>query len=155
MASETTPVHAPPRITRKLEFDSGHRLQGHESKCRNVHGHRYVAEVMVEADHLDEVGRVIDFGKVKELVGGWLDDRWDHGFLYEAGDPIALWLVDHDQKMFQLDAPPTAENLVVALHRKAAELLAPHDIRVVNVRLYETPNCWADSNSFLPMRSDV
>ena len=28
-------------ITRKLEFDAGHRIPDHNSQCRNLHGHRY------------------------------------------------------------------------------------------------------------------
>ena len=35
-------------ITRKLEFDAGHRVMNHESKCATCHGHRYVLEVTAE-----------------------------------------------------------------------------------------------------------
>ena len=55
-------------ITRRLEFDAGHRVLGHEGKCKNLHGHRYSAEITVTAPDLDGLGRVIDFGVIKEKV---------------------------------------------------------------------------------------
>ena len=54
-----------PTITKKLEFDYGHRVLGHEGKCRHLHGHRGVAEVTVYAPSLDNLGRVVDFGAIK------------------------------------------------------------------------------------------
>ena len=32
------------RITRRLEFDAGHRIPQHDSQCRHLHG-RYVAQL--------------------------------------------------------------------------------------------------------------
>ena len=33
------------RITRRLEFDAGHRIPNHQSQCRHLHGHRYALEI--------------------------------------------------------------------------------------------------------------
>lgn len=131
-------------ITRRLEIDAGHRLMQHESKCRNVHGHRYAFEITVGAEALDEVGRVIDFGKVKQIVGGWLDDNWDHAMIVQEGDPIVDWLKANDQKLYVIASPPSAENLARYFLLAAAKLLAVFGIRVISVRCYETPNCWSD-----------
>ena len=30
--------------TRRIEFDAAHRILNHESKCKMLHGHRYVVE---------------------------------------------------------------------------------------------------------------
>lgn len=133
-----------PEITRRFEIDMGHRLLKHESKCRNTHGHRYVIEVSCLADDLDEVGRVIDFGAVKSIVGQWLDDIFDHGFAAQVGDPIIPFLEANSQKYVVMEDPPTVENLVKVWYEGAAELLEPHNITVTKVRAYETPNCWAD-----------
>lgn len=186
-------------ITRRLEIDAGHRLMNHESKCRNVHGHRYVFEVTVGAENLDGSGRVIDFGVVKQELGGWLDEHWDHGFIYQRGDPVGeamgnpmlcricsqhmsfldgrfqgewataiqcdscryhgpwgatvteaeeRWLRiqgGEAMKTFVLDVAPSAENLSEFFHGIAEGLLHPHGVQVINVRLHETPNCYADS----------
>ncbi|MHB8760606.1 MAG: 6-pyruvoyl trahydropterin synthase family protein, partial [Thiobacillus sp.] len=32
-------------ITRRLEFDAGHRIPNHGSQCRHLHGHRYALEI--------------------------------------------------------------------------------------------------------------
>ena len=133
-----------PPITRRLEIDAGHRLQKHESKCRHVHGHRYVFEVTCAADELDEVGRVIDFSVVKEKVGGWLDEALDHGFIVERSDPIAEMLAPIT-KLYVMPSPPTAENLAVLVLAQARELLEGNGLRVVRVVCYETPNCWAEA----------
>lgn len=141
--------------TRRLEFDMGHRLQRHESKCSRIHGHRYAVELTCEAA-LDAVGRVIDFGKIKEVVGGWIDAELDHRLMLEQDDPICAMIVnglaaesdDVPEEMWPVGVPfsPTAENLARFIAEEAAALLdenAP-GVRLVHVRLYETPNGWAD-----------
>lgn len=131
-------------ITRILEIDAGHRLLRHESKCRNAHGHRYKFEIKM-AGALDDVGRIIDFGVVKSIVGGWLDENWDHGFIVQNGDPLADALIADGSKVFVTTVPPTAENLAAMLADIVAPMLAEKHIRLVNVRCWETPNCFADS----------
>ena len=74
--------------TRRLEWDAMHRIPLHESKCRAFHGHRYAAEITCLAP-LDSLGRVVDFGVVKQLVGGWIDQHWDHTAILMEGDPEA------------------------------------------------------------------
>jgi 6-pyruvoyltetrahydropterin/6-carboxytetrahydropterin synthase len=157
-------------ITRKLEFDAGHRVLGHEGKCRHLHGHRYVAEITCQAPRLDSLGMVVDFSVIKSKVGGWLDANWDHNFICHPEDPIAgLWSLQSSRaesignslrpmkqvadNIFQGKAPfimppeyanPTAENMAAYLYSIAWQLLRTHHIDVTAVRLYETPNCWAD-----------
>jgi len=133
------------RCTRRLEFDAAHRVMRHESKCRNLHGHRYIVALTVEAPELDDVGRVIDFSVLKGVVGRWIDDHWDHGTILCDQDLSLLGLLtDEDWKRYTLPVNPTAENMVEELHRVASDLLDPYGIRVAHVRLYETPNCWSD-----------
>lgn len=133
-----------PVIMRKLEFDAGHRLIKHEGKCRHLHGHRYVAELYVQGD-LDEVGRVIDFSKIKEVVGGWIDERWDHGMILNSEDPIISYFRHYGgTRLYVMDRNPTAENMADELFTIAKGLLSPYNLRVVKVRLWETPNCFAE-----------
>lgn len=133
----------PQRVTRRLEVDAGHRLMRHEGKCRHYHGHRYVFDVTVEAGKLDKVGRVVDFSEVKRLVGGWLDENLDHGMILQHDDSMVDVLKMHGQKLFAMEHAPTAENLSKLVYEQAVRLLkAP--LRVVRVRCWETPNCYAD-----------
>lgn len=90
-------------VIRSHEICAGHRVVGHESKCRHLHGHNYkfhfkVApkvpyKVMDEAEfaalkQLDDVGRVIDFSVVKTTLCQWLEDNWDHKFLHWEKDVL-------------------------------------------------------------------
>jgi 6-pyruvoyltetrahydropterin/6-carboxytetrahydropterin synthase len=141
---------------RKFEFDAGHRVLRHESKCANLHGHRYVAEVVVESGELDGIGRVVDFGFMKELFGGWIDSHWDHNILLHPEDPLAKLPDGYFSDIFDRKDPyimlcgdnPTAENMARELAETCHELLLgqPHlsHVKVVGVCLWETPNCYAE-----------
>ena len=143
------------RITRRLEFDAGHRIPQHDSQCRHLHGHRYAIEVtvsgtVVAADNDPEQGMVADFGSVKDLVQQHIVASWDHAFLAYAKDRPVLeflnTLPDHRTVIF--DAPPTAEHLAAtALRVLAAAFAVRYGDRlcIEQVRIYETPNCWADA----------
>ena len=123
-----------------------HRVPRHESKCAAFHGHRYAAEITCHAPELDDRGRVIDFGVVKEKVGGWIDQHWDHTAILMTGDPdpavpiLAASNAAHGRPVYWLAESPTAENIAAELARVAGDLLAPHGVRVVRVRIWETPN---------------
>lgn len=133
--------------TRRLEFDAGHRLRGHESKCRHLHGHRYVVEATFVAKELDEIGRTIDFGVVKEMLGSWIDENWDHGLLLheddkELGDVICDMLPY--QRIYYLPCNPTAENIArYLLDVVCVNLFLDEDCECTRVTVYETPNCSA------------
>jgi len=137
-------------ITRRFEWDAAHRIAGHEGKCGVVHGHRYMAEVSVRAPERDELGRVVDFGVVKREVGRWIDDNWDHTAIFDLLDthPAVLALAElhkgEGRPVYWLEGPPTVENLLDALVAVAEATLEPLGLEVVHVRIYETPNCWAD-----------
>jgi len=138
--------------TRRLTFCAGHRVVGHEGKCRHLHGHNYVVEITCEADRLDGVGRVVDFGVIKREVGGWIDSALDHGFLVWTKDiatirALAEFYEDEDkglvQKCYMMDANPTAENIAEMLRERASKLLEGFGVYVVGVVVHETENCSA------------
>lgn len=122
-----------------------HRIPRHESKCAAFHGHRYAAELTCLAE-LDDRGRVVDFGVVKERVGGWIDAHWDHTAILMKGDPdpavavLATSNAAHGRPVWWMDRPPTAEVIAEELAAIAQGLLADTGVRVVRVRVWETPN---------------
>jgi 6-pyruvoyltetrahydropterin/6-carboxytetrahydropterin synthase len=138
-----------PTCTRRLEFDSGHRVPGHRGKCKNLHGHRYVAEITCQAiEELLPEGFVIDFSVIKQKVGTWIDDNLDHTVIYQSSDwfmhSLALQAKDEGHKpWYPMNDPPTAENIAVLLHATACSLLLEDCVRVTSVRVWETPNCFA------------
>lgn len=158
------------RITKVVEFDAGHRVPGHKSKCCHPHGHRYRLEVTIEGPVQDvsgaeDDGMVIDFGAVKQIVKRVTHDVWDHAFLVWDGDQPMLdalstlyraegvrymesgnGIVD-EPRVESLPFVPTAENLAREAFSRVSSAL--RDVygemtRVAVVRLYETPNSWAD-----------
>lgn len=134
--------------TRKLEFDAAHRVMRHESKCHYLHGHRYVVEACFTGDALDPQGRLIDFGVIKARLGPWLDTNWDHNtILHQEDDALGGWLLEHlGQHVFYLPANPTAEVLAAyLLETVCPPLFADTPVRCTHVRLWETPNCYADA----------
>jgi 6-pyruvoyltetrahydropterin/6-carboxytetrahydropterin synthase len=143
------------RITRRLEFDAGHRIPNHASLCRHLHGHRYAIEVtvsgaVVTTDGDAEQGMVADFGGLKALMNRHVVEPWDHAFLAHAGDAqlIAFLGSIPNHRTVLFDAPPTAEHLAESALRILAKACADSyggRIRVEQVRIYETPNCWADA----------
>ncbi len=141
-------------ITRKIEFDAGHRIPDHSSQCRNMHGHRYVLEATVtgevhQRDGDPENGMVTDFSSLKELMLTSVGAPWDHAFLVYRNDAQVLNFLRSlpEHKTVVLDVVPTAENLVrvaAAQLITALQLRYGSSVTLVNLRLYETPNCWAD-----------
>lgn len=143
------------RITRRLEFDAGHRIPDHRSACRHLHGHRYALEITLSGDIIQlpgsEVdGMVMDFAEVKTLAQTHVVDRWDHAFLVHRGDKAVLDFLQTmpGHKTVVFDGVPTAENIA----QTAFDILDPlyrsaygNRLRLEQVRLYETPNCWADA----------
>ncbi len=142
-------------ITRRLEFDAGHRISTHNSQCRHLHGHRYVVEItlsgnIISEEGVSEQGMVMDFSEIKRIAKDVLVDKWDHAFLVYAGDKIVLEFLQslENHKTVILDTQPTAENLAIkAFHilDLAFQGIYKNQLRLEQVRLYETPNCWADA----------
>jgi len=142
-------------ITRRLEFDAGHRIPHHASQCRHVHGHRYAIEItlsgeIIQTEGMAEQGMVMDFSDVKNIANRVLVNQWDHAFLVYQGDRSVVDFLASlpDHKTVVLPFVPTAENLAAEAFRilDAAYLdTYGNQLRLQRVRLYETPNNWADA----------
>lgn len=133
--------------TRRLEFDAAHRVMLHESKCKNLHGHRYVLEATFTADSLDAVGRVVDFGVIKEKLGTWIDKHWDHTtILFEKDKALGAAIAGETQQtIFYLSANPTAENMAAYIFNIICpDLFKGSGLTCTKITLHETPNCKAE-----------
>jgi 6-pyruvoyltetrahydropterin/6-carboxytetrahydropterin synthase len=156
--------------TRYHDFSAGHRVVGHESKCRWLHGHNYrvTFKLSITGNKLDPLGRVLDFGVIKTLLCQWLEDNWDHKFLLWREDPLgpmfeslcyaavagagthaaSLGQVDSamqlNQSLVYLSFNPTAENMANhLLHYVGPQQLAGLPAKVVAVEVSETRKCSA------------
>lgn len=134
--------------SRRIQFAYGHRVWKHESKCKHVHGHNGVLWFHARAPKLDSLGRVIDFGVLKEKLGGFIDEFWDHGFLYNVNDTEVSAMLDMmtTQKKYALPDNPTAENMANHLLLEICpKLLEGTGVEVFKITMYETENCIAEA----------
>lgn len=142
------------QITRRLEFDAGHRIPNHASQCRHLHGHRYAIEItlsgeVITVEGVSEQGMVMDYSEVKRIAKEQLVDQWDHAFLVYRNDQTVLGFLQTlpGHKTVVLDVPPTAENLATVafgiLSQAYRDTYGNH-LQLERVRIYETPNNWAD-----------
>ncbi|RBA24222.1 6-carboxytetrahydropterin synthase QueD [Herminiimonas fonticola] len=141
-------------ITRKLEFDAGHRIPDHKSQCRNLHGHRYTLEITLVGNVIDEEGSsdngmIMDFSDIKSLAKQHLVDVWDHSFIvYEEDAKVREFLESiPGHKTVIIDRIPTVENLAQTAFNILNAAYKDHygtGLRLHKLVLHETPNCWAE-----------
>ncbi|HNZ56539.1 MAG TPA: 6-carboxytetrahydropterin synthase QueD [Methylophilaceae bacterium] len=145
------------QITTRLEFDAGHRIPCHKSQCKNLHGHRYAIEITLSGDIIkneraSENGMVMDFSDVKAIAKSAVVDVWDHAFLVYQHDSDVLNFLNSlpQHKTVVFPTVPTAENMAAEafkiLKTKYQDTFGNH-LKLEKVRLYETPNNWADALS--------
>ena len=129
------------QVTRKLRFNSAHRLHNPEKsdewnrktfgKCNspNWHGHNYTLEIVVSGEPEPETGYVIDLGVLKRIVNERVVDKCDHKNLN----------LDVD---FMSGIIPSTENFAIAIWHELVDALPSGKLTLV--RLYETENNWAE-----------
>ena len=145
---------APISITRRLEFDAGHRIPNHDGQCKHLHGHRYAIEITLSgeiANHPGQAddGMVLDFADIKRISNQYVVEPWDHAFLVAKEDKGLVDFLNSlpNHKTVVMEHVPTVENLAQA----AFNILSPlfdkafaGRLQLTAIRLYETPSCWAD-----------
>ena len=114
------------RVEKEVEFDMGHRIPNHASKCRHPHGHRYRVMATVEGPISQQEGdssqgMVIDFGDLKKVLMEQIHDKYDHGFMMWEKDPLGRHFSNFEDEDWDTQGPvlnvhysefiPTAENL--------------------------------------------
>ena len=133
-------------VSKEIEFDAGHRVPNHRSKCRNPHGHRYRVQAVVEGPLGDEPGTsdegmVVDFSDLKAALMK-LHDQFDHGFIVFNGDRDLLNVFVHapgDWKLVIVDYVPTAENIARFAYDFVDALMPWPECKLVRVNVWETP----------------
>ncbi len=125
-------------ITKEFVFSAAHRLYQNKlsfqenralyGKCCDLHGHTYCLRVSV-AGAIDAAGMIIHFADLKKIVTNKIVSRYDQTFLNDLEE--------------YADMPATAENMVCHIFGVLERSLAPMDIRLKAVTLFETPTSWA------------
>lgn len=134
------------QVHRYHDISCGHRVSGHEGKCRHLHGHNYRVHFTCVGEDgvLDAVGRVIDFGVMKSRLCMWIEDNWDHHMLIWTNDPMLPMLKQIDPTIVEVPFNPTAEQMAQYLVDVIGpQQLAGTGIKLVNVTIEETMKCSA------------
>lgn len=141
--------------SRYHDICAGHRVVGHEGKCRNLHGHNYRIHFTVVpqkpsrnsdllSDQLDSVGRVVDFSIINSQLCNWVEANWDHKMLLWERDPQAAALQTLDRTVVHVPFNPTAENLARYLVEVIGpRMLGPYGVILKRVDIEETRKCTA------------
>jgi len=128
----------------ELIFDAGHRLLKYKGKCEAPHGHTFKAEIMLSSDKIDQMGFVVDFVELREKVGKWVDENWDHAFLANGQDEELLRALNvlKEKKIFVFhNQNPTAEVMAKYLYDHVRTL---YGSLISKVRIWESPNQYAE-----------
>ncbi|MCF7521770.1 6-carboxytetrahydropterin synthase QueD [Neisseria sp. ZJ106] len=135
------------KITKIFTFDSSHMLDGHDGKCRNLHGHTYKLEITVSDGLIQggaKDGMVMDFADLKTIVQAEIINPFDHAFIYHGGNEresqIAALLDGWQMKTLRLPCRTTAENMAALMYGR----LKNAGLNVCSVKLWETPTSCAE-----------
>ena len=103
------------KLRLRTHFDSAHKLElGYDSRCTNIHGHRWKVIIEIISGKLNKDGMIVDFKRLKEIV-----DKLDHRYLND---------------MFTFN--PTAENISEYLYHKIKRETGFN----AKVTIYESPD---------------
>jgi 6-pyruvoyltetrahydropterin/6-carboxytetrahydropterin synthase len=116
-------------VSVQAHYDSAHFLRNYHGKCERMHGHRYVVELALATEQLDEAGIAFDFVDVKKALRG-VADYLDHENLNELVPFTEL--------------EPSAENQARYIYDEMKRLL-PQQMAaaVLYVKVWETPTQFA------------
>jgi 6-pyruvoyltetrahydropterin/6-carboxytetrahydropterin synthase len=123
------------QIGSKYAWEAAHRQFGDESKCGFLHGHNWIAEVIIDG-YTNGIGYVVDFKDIKDVV-----NELDHKTMLVEGDPLIEVLRTAGQRVIVLPKNPTCENVAEYLTKRILELSGT--IKKVTVIVWENEKSFA------------
>lgn len=103
-------------------FSAAHSLRDYPGNCRNVHGHNWKVEVVVQSNNLDKTGMSIDFRMLQQETEGLLHSL-DHTYL-------------NDHEPFNT-LNPTAENMARWIYESLAKKLNGDHAKLSRISVWE------------------
>lgn len=136
------------RLTKIFHFEMAHAIHGYQGACKNIHGHSYELHVTlgtssVQKEYIPSPGFIIDFKQIKNLVNVALIEKFDHSLVLSEAfvkdhptnhlhDNLIIWEVE-----------PSAENILLYMQQVLNAKL-PSDIKLLQIKLYETKDSFAE-----------
>lgn len=113
----------------QAHYDSAHFLRHYKGKCERLHGHRYVVEVAVQTETLNEAGIAFDFVDLKRVLRE-LADELDHQNLNDLP---------------QFEGRETSAEVQARYFYDELEARLPPEIGagLLYAKVWETPTQWA------------
>ena len=95
----------------KTKFSAAHRLSGYNGEFEPLHGHNWLAKVVIEAKKLDKMEVGVDFTTVKEKTDEILSQLDYHNIneispfdnLNPSAENIARWLYEQLSKVMNTE----------------------------------------------------
>jgi len=111
----------------RTEFASAHNLRNYEGSCETLHGHNWKADIVVQAEELDEIGLALDFNLLKARAAEIINDL-DH-----------IYLNEHEA--FREDNP-SSENIARYIFKEIGKTL-DKGVKIKKVTVWETDDAAA------------
>lgn len=104
-------------------FAAAHRIWNDESKCSNIHGHNFTADVEIAVPDdagMTPQGFVVPFDVVKGVI-----DTYDHVLILDVADPLAAierarFFTDSGCRLERVAFAPSTENMASYFARRIA-----------------------------------
>lgn len=134
------------RICREEEVELAHILDSYDGPCGRIHGHSYKIKVTLEGIIKEYSEMLIDFKDLKAIIKEAIPDHYylsnsniKMGFQEDFRDLLDAYKIDYKT----YPCRTTAENMSI-IYAKAIQEKLPEDVFVVNVKLWETRNSFAE-----------
>lgn len=139
------------QVTRHIEFEAAHLLEGYKGRCGSLHGHSYSLEVTVsiseEKRSQHDFGFVMDFKALDFILEQYIPD---HCFITNINNgpdtvdgSIANIVESNNLRIFKMDGAPSAENMVNMFAKDLQSLVEKNGFEVQEIKLWETTNSYA------------
>ncbi|MBI5416741.1 6-carboxytetrahydropterin synthase QueD [Candidatus Poribacteria bacterium] len=112
----------------ETNFASAHNLRNYKGKCENLHGHNWKVTAEFSSATLNDIGIVIDFKELKQLLNNIIDEL-DHHYLNEL-------------PAFK-EQNPSSENIAKYIYTNIKNTLNNNNVKIDRVTVWESDNCSA------------
>ncbi len=112
-------------VTIIKSFSAAHLLADIGGKCEELHGHNFKVEITVAAEKLNDIGILVDFRFLKQVLEDILEDI-DHKHLNNLSVFAGL--------------NPTAENIAKYIFEKMDPRVKTAGVNMTRVKIWESEN---------------
>ena len=136
-------------LTKIVQFEMAHAIEGYAGACKNIHGHSYELQVTVSSvepmghEFIPAAGFIFDFKELKKMVLALITETFDHKLVLSRNYLTKNPELQTQENLVAWEAEPTAENMLIYI-RLSLEKNLPKDIKLAGLKLYETKDSFAE-----------